>query len=95
MRDTPDQAAALMQLYAGPIEAWEVSAEVGKSSAGGNKKVRELIDSLYLGRVLTGPYSKGLRGPVFSTRKVSASSSVAKRFTSIAPSAENETRRKG
>jgi len=95
MRATPDQAAAPMKPYAGPIEAWEVSAEVGKLSAGGNKKVRELIDSLYLGRVLTGPYSKGLLRPVFSARKVSASSSVAKGFTSIAPSAENETIRKG
>jgi hypothetical protein len=35
MRDTPDQAAALMKPYAGPIEAWEVSAEVGKPLAGG------------------------------------------------------------
>ena len=95
MRDTPDQAAALMKPYAGPIEAWEVSAEVGEPSTGGNKKVRELIDSLYLGRVLTGSYSKGLSRPVFSAMKVSASSSVVKGFTSIAPSAENETTRKG
>jgi putative SOS response-associated peptidase YedK len=29
MRGTPDQAAALMKPYAGPIEAWEVGAEVG------------------------------------------------------------------
>ena len=29
MRDTPDQAAALMKPYAGAIEAWEVGAEVG------------------------------------------------------------------
>ena len=28
-------AAALMKSYAGPIEAWEVSAEVGKPFAGG------------------------------------------------------------
>jgi putative SOS response-associated peptidase YedK len=34
MRDTPDQAAALMKPYAGPIETWEVSAEVGKPFAG-------------------------------------------------------------
>jgi hypothetical protein len=54
MRDTPDKAAALMKSY-GPIEAcW------------GNSKVRELIDSLYLRRVLTGPYSKGLRRPGLS-----------------------------
>ena len=83
MRDTPDQAAALMKSY-GPIEAcW------------GNSKVRELIDSLYLRRALTGPYSKGLRRPGLSAMKVSASSSVVKRFTSIAPSAENETTKKG
>jgi len=95
MRDTPDQAAALTKPYAGPIEAWEVSAEVGKPFCWGNRKVCELIDSLYLGQVLTGSYSKGLRRPVFSAMKVSASSSVVKGFTSIAPSAENETRRKG
>jgi hypothetical protein len=36
MRDTPAQAAAaLMKSYAGPIEAWEVSAEVGKPFAAG------------------------------------------------------------
>ena len=29
MRDTPEQAAALMKPYAGAIEAWEVGAEVG------------------------------------------------------------------
>ena len=29
VRDTPDQAAALMKPYAGAIEAWEVGAEVG------------------------------------------------------------------
>ena len=29
MRGTPDQAATLMKPYAGEIEAWEVSAEVG------------------------------------------------------------------
>jgi putative SOS response-associated peptidase YedK len=29
MRDTPDQAAALMKPYAGAIEAWEVGAQVG------------------------------------------------------------------
>jgi hypothetical protein len=39
-----------------------------------------------------GPYSKGLRKPISSTMKVSASSSVAKGFVSIFPSAENETR---
>jgi hypothetical protein len=63
MRDTPDKAAALMKSY-GPIEAcW------------GNSKVRELIDSLNLRRVLTGPYSKGLRRPGLSAMKVSASAS--------------------
>ena len=41
----------------------------------------------------TGRYFKGLRRPIFSTMKVSASSSVAKGFASIVPSAENETRR--
>ena len=29
MRGSPDQAAALMKPYAGTIETWEVSAEVG------------------------------------------------------------------
>jgi putative SOS response-associated peptidase YedK len=29
MRDTPEEAAALMKPYAGTIEAWEVAAEVG------------------------------------------------------------------
>ena len=29
MRDTPEEAAALMKPYAGAIEAWEVGAEVG------------------------------------------------------------------
>ena len=29
MRGAPEQAAALMKPYAGKIEAWEVSAEVG------------------------------------------------------------------
>jgi putative SOS response-associated peptidase YedK len=29
MRGTPDQAAALMRPYAGEIESWEVSADVG------------------------------------------------------------------
>jgi hypothetical protein len=35
MRDTPEQAAALMTSYADLIEVWEVSAEVGKPFAGG------------------------------------------------------------
>jgi putative SOS response-associated peptidase YedK len=48
MRDTPDEAAALMRPYAGELEAWEVSSRINKPQ----NNDAALIEPLATGKLL-------------------------------------------